>query len=176
MRGVSPTEPRWLPRKTPWLEPHGTAVAGQYDNRGGDDRFFNNIFAARNNLAWFNTRAALPVIMEGNVFTRDTTPARQEEKPLLAPEFEPRPAIEIRNGEAWLRLAADPAWTAESKRRLVTSAVAGRTATANLPFENPDGSAISIDTDYLGKKRNPQNPFPGPFEPPVIGEVKVWPK
>ncbi len=43
-------------------------------------------------------------------------------------------------------------------------------------FENPDGSPYAVDTDYFGKKRDAENPFPGPFEVPVDGEVKVWPK
>lgn len=175
MRGVSPTTDRWLPRKTPWLEPHGTKPVGQYDNRGGDDRFFNNLFVAKSDLAYFNTKAALPVMMEGNVFTRDTTPARQEQKPLLAPEFEPKPAIEIRNGEAWLRLATDAAW-GNQKRRLVTGEILGKTTTTGLPFENPDGMPIKIDSDYFGHKRAPANPFPGPTDKPVSGEVRVWPK
>ena len=40
----------------------------------------------------------------------------------------------------------------------------------------PDGSPMAVDTDYFGKKRDTANPFPGPFETPVNGEVKVWPK
>jgi alpha-L-arabinofuranosidase len=39
-------------------------------------------------------------------------------------------------------------------------------------------SPLKIDTDYFGRKRNPDNPFPGPFEVLKDGkqEVKVWPK
>jgi len=45
-----------------------------------------------------------------------------------------------------------------------------------MAFEEPDGSRIRIDTDYLGKQRNHDNPFAGPFdnigEGPVATEVR----
>jgi hypothetical protein len=46
-----------------------------------------------------------------------------------------------------------------------------------LPFENADGSPIRIQTDYFGNRRNESNPFPGPFELPEGGKLrlKVWP-
>jgi alpha-N-arabinofuranosidase len=43
-------------------------------------------------------------------------------------------------------------------------------------FENPDGTPLKIDTDYLGKKRSAANPSAGPFENPGKGlvKIKVW--
>ena len=43
-------------------------------------------------------------------------------------------------------------------------------------FENVDGSQLRIDIDYLGKKRNVENPSPGPFEIKVSGKqkIEVW--
>ena len=43
---------------------------------------------------------------------------------------------------------------------------------------NPDGSPVKITDDYLGKARNVENPFPGPFEIVNNGRqtFKVWPK
>lgn len=175
MRGVRPTLERWLQRKTPYLVAHGTAIAGEFDNRGGDDRFFNNLFVAGGSLAYFDTKAALPVMMEGNVFTKGTTPSNAEKDPLLAPDFDPGPAIEIRNGEVWLHLVTLKEWDKQQKRRLVVGGILGKTAVSKVPFENPDGSPVKIDRDYFGKKRH-ANPFPGPFETPVNGEIKVWPK
>ena len=175
LRGITPTTPRWLPRKTPFLVPHGTAPAGEFDNRGGDDRFFNNIFVANSSLAYFN-RPSMPVIMEGNVFTEGTAPSIVEKDPVMAPDFDRKPAMEIRGNEAFLRLAVDAAWGTQRTRRLVTGGILGLTVTAKLPFENPDGSPVVVDTDYLGRKRDPAHPFPGPFETPVNGEIKVWPK
>ncbi|MDH7461736.1 right-handed parallel beta-helix repeat-containing protein [Chitinophagaceae bacterium 26-R-25] len=175
MRKVDPTLARWLPRKTPYLVPHGTAIAGQYDNRGGDDRFFNNIFVAPAKLTHYDT-SSLPIMMEGNVFTKGTLPSAQEKKVLRDSSLEPKPHIEIRNGEAWLSLSSNPAWRMEQERRLVTTELLGRATVPQQAFENSDGSALRIDTDYFDKKRKATNPFPGPFETPVNGEIKVWPK
>jgi hypothetical protein len=43
-------------------------------------------------------------------------------------------------------------------------------------FENPDGTPITVDQDYLGKKRSETAPFVGPFEELKQGEqvIKVW--
>ena len=43
-------------------------------------------------------------------------------------------------------------------------------------FENPDGTSLKIDTDYLGNKRSMTNPSAGPFENPGNGalKIKVW--
>jgi len=175
MRKVDPTLTRWLPRKTPHLVPHGTAIMGQYDNRGGDDRFINNIFIAPATLAHYNT-PSLPMMMEGNVFTKGSFSSTQETKALLDTSFETKPTIEIRNGQAWLRVSSNPSWLRERKRRLVTTEILGKAIVPQQAFENSDGSPLRIDTDYFAKKRKVSNPFPGPFETPVNGEIKVWPK
>jgi alpha-N-arabinofuranosidase len=60
----------------------------------------------------------------------------------------------------------------------VTTRSLGNAKIPNLPFENPDGTPLSIDSDYFGNKRDRINPFPGPFEISAGGakEYKVWPK
>ena len=47
---------------------------------------------------------------------------------------------------------------------------------AKETFENPDGTALKIDTDYFGNKRSESNPSAGPFENPGKGmiKLKVW--
>lgn len=75
----------------------------------------------------------------------------------------------------YLEIALDKSWLAQ-KRKLVTSSVLGKASIPNVSFENPDGSALKIDTDYLGNKRNTANPSPGPFEIKQSGKqkVKLW--
>jgi hypothetical protein len=45
-----------------------------------------------------------------------------------------------------------------------------------MAFEQPDGTPISVATDYFGKKRAKANPIPGPFADLEDGEItlKVW--
>jgi alpha-N-arabinofuranosidase len=59
----------------------------------------------------------------------------------------------------------------------VTTARLGKPTISGCAFENPDGSPITINTDYFGKPRNATNPTPGPFETPGTGTLtmKVWP-
>jgi alpha-L-arabinofuranosidase len=58
----------------------------------------------------------------------------------------------------------------------VTTALLGKAVIPDLPYEQPDGSPIRIDTDYSGKSRSESNPTPGPFERPGQGDlkIKVW--
>ena len=46
----------------------------------------------------------------------------------------------------------------------MTTELLGKASIPDLPFENADGSPLRLDTDYFGKQRNADNPFPGPFE------------
>jgi hypothetical protein len=58
----------------------------------------------------------------------------------------------------------------------VTTQRLGKAKIPGLPYVNPDGSPLEIDTDYFGKRRNPSNPRPGPFEKPGTGALtlRVW--
>jgi hypothetical protein len=42
-----------------------------------------------------------------------------------------------------------------------------------LPYENPDGSSVTIASDYFGKKHNPGHPASGPFAKPGPGSLGV---
>jgi hypothetical protein len=44
---------------------------------------------------------------------------------------------------------------------------------SDLPYENADGTALKLDTDYFGKKRNDGKPFPGPFENVADGTLTL---
>ena len=47
---------------------------------------------------------------------------------------------------------------------------------SGLAYENGDGSAVVIDSDYFDKPRNASSPSAGPFETPGLGslKLKVW--
>ena len=177
MRQVTPTRERWLERKTPYHRPHSTELAGEYDNRGGDDRFLNNLFVSGASLAYFDGLAKLPVMMEGNVFTKGTVVSKYEKEPVIAENFDPQITLEAKNDGIYLSFEADRKW-AEASRRLVSGSILGNAVASDLPYENPDGSPVKITDDYLGKARNVENPFPGPFEIANDGRqtFNVWPK
>ena len=55
----------------------------------------------------------------------------------------------------------------------MTTELLGKAKTPDMPYENPDGSPLKIDTDYFGKQRNETNPTPGPFENPGTGALTL---
>jgi len=165
-----------LRRDTPYHKAHSTELAGLCNTRGGDDRFYNNIFAGGTGLAPYDD-AALPMHMAGNVFLGGARPSKLERDACVRPDFDPGLEL-VEKGEGYfLQIDLDRAWAKETERRLVTTVSLGRAKIPDLPYEEPDGSPYRIDTDYLGKKRDGANPFPGPFEPAESGprSLKVWP-
>jgi alpha-N-arabinofuranosidase len=65
----------------------------------------------------------------------------------------------------------------KSNSALITTELLGKAKIPRLPYENPDGSPLKIDTDYFDRPRSPSSPTPGPFEKPGSGslKLKVWP-
>jgi alpha-N-arabinofuranosidase len=159
-------------RMTPFHKAHSTEVAGLHNNPSGDDRFYNNLFVQRGDLSPYDA-AKSPVWMDGNVFLKGAKPSKHEKDPLVKPQFDPAIKLVEKADGFYLEVQFDKAWAAERTRKLVTTDLLGKAAIPNLPYENPDGSPIRVNTDYFGKKRGEANPAPGPFESPGQGELKV---
>ncbi len=159
-----------LKRLTPYLKPHSTEVAGLRETRGGDDRFCNNIFAGGSGLAPYD-KAALPVVMEGNVFLKGARPSVHEKDPVVAPDFDPD--VRLAEGPEGIRLemSFDKSWISGRSRRLVTGGLLGRAAVPDLPYEDRGGAPVRVDEDFFGRKRDGSNPTPGPFEAPGEGRI-----
>jgi alpha-N-arabinofuranosidase len=140
------------PRETPFHPPHAVSIKGLYSACGGDHRFYNNLLKSPVD---FGT-SRLPSVEAGNAIL-------------------PKGTVLTREPEGWrLSLTADS--TDSSQRKIVTTELLGTAIVANCPFENRDGSPITIDTDYFGKPRDPVNPGAGPFAglKPGRHEIKVW--
>jgi alpha-N-arabinofuranosidase len=159
-----------LRRETPFHKAHSTELAGLVNIKGGDDRFFNNLFVGGTGLAPYD-KAVQPVTMEGNVFLKDAKPAQAEKDPLVQAEADPGIQLVEKPDGFHLEITVDKAWTAGKTRTLVTTERLGKAAIPGLPYEMPDGSPIRIDKDYFGKPRKASNPAPGPFEDAGTGKV-----
>jgi alpha-N-arabinofuranosidase len=166
-------------RVTPFQLPHATALAGMYPaakGSSGDHRFYNNLFVGPCNLKVLDN-AALPCFAAGNVFTAGAQASRFDTHAIIKPEFKPGVTL-IQKSDGWyLQFAADKAWLNQAKHGLVTAELLGRAQVTGCAYENADGSPVAVNTDYLGKKRDKKNPFPGPFEISDSGQqtFKVWP-
>jgi len=75
----------------------------------------------------------------------------------------------------YLEIRMDGKWL-KTQRKLVATDLLGIAEHPNLPFVQSDGTPYLLDFDYTGKKRNNQNPAPGPFEEIEDGlmYIKVW--
>ena len=82
----------------------------------------------------------------------------------------------VEEGERVFLLAQFDSGLPKAATRRVTTELLGKARVPNLPFENPDGSPVAIDTDYFGQKRSEVSPSAGPFENPGAGQLKlkVW--
>ncbi|HEV2482610.1 MAG TPA: right-handed parallel beta-helix repeat-containing protein [Puia sp.] len=182
-------------RLTPYMKPHSTFVTALHDNPGGDVRFINNLFVGKATARAYD-RSLQGAVFSGNVFTKGTNEAQPDELAQNLPVSK-RPSLKDKtetaewdardydadtrlikdgNDDVYLEISLDKSWVAGRKRTLVTSAVLGNALVPDLPFENPDGSPVRIDTDYKGRKRNAVHPSPGPFEITRDGRqrIRVW--
>jgi alpha-L-arabinofuranosidase len=161
-------------RQTPFLKAHSTGVAGLHDNPHGDDRFYNNLFVQRADLSVYDG-ATLPIWMDGNVFLGGARPSRFDEHSLVLTDFDSGLRFIEKTGGLYFEIKFNGTWMQEP-HKMVTSTLLGKAAIPDLPYEQPDGSPIRIDMDYLGKRRNETNPTPGPFERPSQSDLtlQVW--
>jgi hypothetical protein len=179
-------------RSTPYHKAHSTALAGVTNIAGGDERYYNNIFVAgyankpadgRNQgygntsygLAVFDS-AELPMFIDGNVYLNGAKPSACDVHFVELPDLNPQMKIVEQDGHVLLHLTLSDSCQGKHTK-LVTTQLLGRAKIPNLPYDNPDGSPITVDTDYFGKKRNPAAPSAGPFEQPGSGALtlEIWP-
>ena len=115
---VSAPEPN---RETPYHPPHTTIVAGLTNIKGGDSRFFNNIFVGRGEskepspygLAVYDKRE-FPLYTGGNVYYNGAQPYKLETNPTVVSDHDPKLSLDRDNNELVLSLALGP----NSKRPL----------------------------------------------------------
>lgn len=159
-------------RETPFMKPHSTDVAGYHDNPSGDMRFFNSLFAQNGTLVPFeDTR--MQNQLEGNVFLKGATACTLETSMLRDADFDPRIEMIEKSDGLYLEMTLDGEWAKAHRRELVTGDRLGLAAIPQLPFEQADGTPVRIDRDFAGRLRDAANPFPGPFECPDGGRIRV---
>ncbi len=179
------------PRSTPYFKPHSTEKIGDHDMNVGDDRFYNNLFIGNGKeafhysenekkmkLAWsyglqcYKFRPQLPAT-GGNVYYFGALPCSNEKALVI----DDNPDIEIieEGDNVYLLITINRKQVIE-KNKLITGKLLGKAEVPKAHFEDFDGTALKVDTDYFGNKRNLKNPSSGPFEGIQSGRVKlkVW--
>lgn len=169
-------------RLTPYHPEHSTAVAGLKNTKGGDDKFYNNIFAGgveQKDNRWSGLKSYIrtdisPVAVDGNVYMNGAN-LYTGERSFLASAVNPEIKIVEKDGSFFLEINNDGKIKG-LKTTVVNSERLGKAIVPNVPFLTYDGKQISVDKDYFGNKRNIKKPTAGPFEVVKEGKssIKVW--
>jgi hypothetical protein len=106
------------------------------------------------------------------VYYRGARPYAKEVQPSVHAAFDSDVKLVVEGDTAVLHLTLDEA-VQKAATTLVTTELLGKAKIPGVAYENPDGSAIKIDTDYFGKPRIEANPTPGPFENAGTGRLAL---
>ena len=140
-------------RATPYHRPHTTEVLGLSSIAGGDERYLNNLTI--HPAPFDSIKQIQAMVLEGNQPVQSAKILEKDDGVYLSFELP-----EMNQTEA------------------VTAEHLGKTLVSQTTFENPDGTPMTLATDYFGNPRDPRNPGAGPFAGlgPGRHEIKVWPK
>ena len=181
-------------RETPFHPAHSTTVAGLATTKGGDDRYYNNLFVGNGEkltsdrkgnlteLRWISSLGLWgyggreqPLFTGGNVYYWGSEPYARETSPIVLPGTNPKVKL-VEQGDRYILQFSPGPDIKQAKTSLVTTGTLGRAKTPGLSYENADGTPLKVDKDYFGKQRHKSKPTAGPFEHPGDGDLKlkVW--
>ncbi|HVK23149.1 MAG TPA: right-handed parallel beta-helix repeat-containing protein [Actinokineospora sp.] len=162
-------------RQTPYMTPHTTTTVARHDCPIGGHQWRNNVLGAPVNMTkWDGAAAAYPISMRANVYTSGSVKTTKEVGAIDASTVTLAPTL-AQQADGWY-LTVPRVETWRSGQALISTSSLAVAPIPNQTFTNPDGSAMSVSTDYLGTART-TTPFPGPFE--TAGgatAIKVWPR
>lgn len=164
-----------LDRETPYHTPHSTEVLGLSKVVGDDERFYNNLFVGSKGLSVYG-KDAVNLQAGGNVYMNTPRPSVHEQGALVLEDVVPNLKFKQIPHAYLLEVTVDPDRIMAQKRDIVTTQSLGKAMVSKAPYENSDGTPYRLDTDYFGKKRNSENPAPGPFSElsDEVMKIKVW--
>ena len=191
-----------LNRSTQYHLPHSTKIAGFSLVYGGDDRFYNNIFIGKDGLEGVGTShyknyttsleeyiekvnnnygdveeftlVEQPVYINNNAYFSGAEPFEKENTKLVDKSFNPNFQI-IDKGEAVYISCELPESFESILGQVQSTATLARVRIVDAEFENPDGSAVILDTDLLDEHRDEKSPL-GPISLLKKGKnyIKIW--
>ncbi len=174
-------------RNTPYHRNNETNINGLAPIRGGDDRFYNNIFIGNGSDGslekplhassqivdpeylpkgmgyglWVYNEQENPLQTAGNVYLFGARPFLAENFAVYQTDTNPGLSFDKQSKTLIISLVNIKNRSGNS---IVNTAMLGKPKVTEEQFIRPDGKELMIDTDYFGKKRNHKNPTPGPFE------------
>lgn len=156
-------------RETPYLEPHGTQIAGYHDCPCGDAAYYNNLFLRVDMTPY--EECLLPVTMSGNLYAGEAKPSSQEPDAYTDPSSGTDVFRIVRETDGWY-LEADvrPEW--KQPRRAVQLNDLGKAQIPNQSFKR-EGIPPVFNKDYVGNKRASRKSYPGAIEFTQEGRQKI---
>jgi hypothetical protein len=159
--------------------PNKTKGLADYDSLPA---YFPGIYQTMNERGgggeWQRPRIPFQLAMHvnSNLYYNGVTPYAHEKYNVTSP-FDVHPVVEKRGNEIVLKLNLDNS-VSQIRTTPVNTAMLGVTYYSNGFYENPDGTPLAIDKDFLGNSRSLENPKPGPFEQIRAGaqEIVIWKK
>ena len=114
-----------------------------------------------------------PAYIDGNVYLKGAN-AFDREQNFEISDFDPDVRIVDEDGKVFLEITL-PEELFEVRTKVITSEDLGMTRISEACFENPDGSALTLDHDLTGAVRG-KNPNPGSLEGVCAGRnrIEVW--
>ncbi len=114
----------------------------------------------------------LPVWVEGNAYFGTDHVSRHEKLKLV--DMEHAVKVELVEDEKGCHLRTDLyQFLGDFRNRIITSDVLGQAFESEERFENPDGTDIVMNRDFLGCHRGTEA-LPGPFAQPVTEETVLF--
>lgn len=191
-----------LDRATQYHLPHSTKVAGFACIYGGDDRFYNNIFVGVEGVEGVGTAhyknyttsleeyieevhkkhgdleifqlVEQPVYINHNSYFNGAKAFEREKSNLINSDFNPNVSIKEEGEDVYLSIEL-PENFHKIQGDIYSTSSLPRVRIVDGEFENPDGSKLILDRDYLGTKVE-QNCPTGPIASLKAGKnyIKVW--
>ncbi len=191
-----------LNRSTQYHLPHSTKIAGFSFVYGGDDRFYNNIFIGADGLEGVGTShyknyttslaeyienvhkkpgdaevftlVEQPVYINNNAYFGGAEPFEREDDKVVDKSFNPNFSIIDKGEEVYLSCELPESFE-NFLGEIYSTITLARVRIVDAEFENPDGSDVILDTDFLDKQRVEKTPL-GPITHLKKGSnyIKVW--
>lgn len=189
-------------RYTPYHFPHSTKVKGLFNNTGGDNRFYNNIFLGQsvdfktgnNGMTSYDKYPTVqevedskpipffkklsmkfPIWSEGNIYFNEAQPSIHDVNAQVYGKNSVTAKLYKKDGAYYLDgYKVDLDLLKKAHTVGVNTEMLGSTIIAQMIFVNPDDTPFVLDVDLYGYPRNIDNPMVGPFE---SGEMSapIWP-
>lgn len=194
-----------LDRATPYHDAHSTDVSGVAVVYGGDDRYFGNVFVgngeAESSGTYFYNGATTsieeyiekvrlnlpgdlglfqhveqPVYISSNLYLNGAKSFSKENEAIEMPEFNPNVQILEEDDKVYLQIELPEAFDS-AQTEIQSTSTLPNPRIASYDYENPDGSELVLNKDYLGVLKEEQSNL-GPITELVSGanKILVWSK